>query len=62
MKEEDFEGTLILEELASRGLLEAFYDAVDADDFARIVALLRTVDIDEEEIAHVVNKITAGND
>ncbi len=47
----------ILEELASRGLLEEFYEAVDADDVGKIARLLRSVDFDEETIRNVLEKI-----
>lgn len=57
MNVEDFEGSLILEELASRGRLEDFYDAIDSDNLGKIVSLLREVDIDEETIQVVLGKI-----
>ena len=57
MNIEDFEGSLILEELASRGRLEDFYDAIDSDNLGKIVSLLREVDIDEETIEVVLGKV-----
>ncbi|MFL5785215.1 MAG: hypothetical protein ACJ76H_11430 [Bacteriovoracaceae bacterium] len=51
------EETEILAELASRGLLEAFYEAVDADDFVKVVQILRSVDIDDETIKNVLEEI-----
>ncbi len=53
----DFDGSEILAELASRGLLEKFYDAVDADDLERVVGLLRSIDIEEEVIRSVLESI-----
>ena len=53
----NLEETEILAELASRGLLEAFYEAVDADDLAKVVQILRSVDIDEEIIRSVLEQI-----
>ena len=35
MDESDFEGTLVLEQLAAIGRVEEFFDAIDADDVAR---------------------------
>jgi hypothetical protein len=53
----NLEETEILAELASRGLLEDFYEAVDADDLARIVRILRSIDIDEQTIKTVLDEI-----
>ena len=53
----DFGGSEILAELASRGLLEKFYEAVDNDDIAKIAALLSSVDFDEETIREVISKL-----
>jgi len=33
MDESDFEGTLVLEKLAGINQVEAFFDAIDSDDF-----------------------------
>jgi hypothetical protein len=54
----NFEGSLILEELASRGLVEDFYAAVDADDLPKIVSILRSAGIDDEKIREVLKEIT----
>jgi hypothetical protein len=54
MDETDFEGSLILEKLAQVDKLEDFYEAVDADDFHRVVSLLRSAELDEEEISMVL--------
>ena len=35
MVESDFEGTLVLEQLAEIGRVEDFFDAIDADDIQR---------------------------
>lgn len=53
----DFDDSEILAELASRGLLEKFYDAVDEDNVGRIANILRSVDIDEETIRMVLEKL-----
>lgn len=57
MDESDFEGTLVLEQLAEIGKLEDFFDAVDADDIGRAVRLMRRASVDETTIATVVRKM-----
>jgi hypothetical protein len=61
MDESDFEGTLVLEQLAAIGRLEAFFDAIDADDVDRATALMRRADVDAATIAVVVNKMLAAD-
>ena len=58
MEEEDFEGTLVLEKLAEIGRVEEFFDAVDADDFARAQTLMRRAGVDAETIAVVLRKMS----
>ncbi len=53
----EFDGTVILEELASRGLLDEFFEAVDNDDLVRVYKILESVDVDEETIRIVLEKI-----
>ena len=57
MEESDFEGTLVLERLAETGQLDAFWDAVDADDLDAAHALLRSARIDARTIARVLEKM-----
>lgn len=57
MEESDFEGTLVLEKLAEIGQVEAFFDAIDADDFAQAKALMRSAKVDAETIAMVIKKM-----
>lgn len=52
-----YEDTELLAELASRGLLEVFYEAVDNDDLLKVTNLLRSIDIDEETIRSVLDQI-----
>ena len=40
MKEDDLEGTLVLEKLAEIGKVDAFFEAVDSDDFGKAQALM----------------------
>ena len=61
MDESDFEGTLVLEQLAAIGRVEEFFDAIDADDVARATLLMRSADVDAPTIAMVVRKIEAAD-
>jgi hypothetical protein len=58
MDADDFEGTLILEKLAELGKVEAFYEAIDSDDLAKVQKLMRLAGIDSETIAWVLKQIT----
>jgi len=55
--ESDFEGTLVLEQLAAIGKVDDFFEAVDSDDVGRAVALMRRADVDASAIATVVKKM-----
>ena len=57
MDESDFEGTLVLEQLAEVGCLEDFFDAIDSDDVARATSLMKKAKIDAPTIAMVVHKM-----
>jgi len=57
MDAKDFEGTLVLEQLASIGRVEDFFDAVDSDDVQRVSWLMKKAKIDASTIAMVVRKI-----
>ena len=57
MDEGEFEGTLVLEQLAAIGKVEEFFDAVDADDVRRAIQLMRSADVDASTIATVVRKM-----
>lgn len=61
MKEEDFEGSVVLERLAAMNLVDEFFDAVDSDDLTEILALLRQAGIDDETIEEVLNQIEEFN-
>jgi hypothetical protein len=62
MDDTDFEGTLVLEQLASIGKVEEFFDAVDSDDVERAVALMKRAKVDAATIAIVVRKIEESDD
>jgi len=57
MDETDFEGTLVLEQLAAIGKVEDFFDAVDSDDLARAAGLMKRAHIDAATIAVVLRKM-----
>ena len=57
MEESDFEGTEVLEKLALIGVVEEFFDAVDADDFAEAKSLMIRAGIDQGRIAIVLKKM-----
>jgi len=55
--EKDFEGTLVLEQLAAIDKVEDFFDAIDSDDVERATALMKKAKIDPSTIAIVVRKM-----
>lgn len=57
MDEAEFEGTLVLEKLAEIDKVEAFFDAVDSDDFGRAKSLMKRAGLDAETIAMVLRKM-----
>lgn len=57
MEESDFEGTLVLEKLAEIGKVDAFFEAIDSDDFNQAKALMKRARIDHETIAMVLKKM-----
>lgn len=57
MDDADFEGTLVLEQLAAVDLVDEFFDAIDADDVPRAVALMKRAEVDASTIATVVRKM-----
>lgn len=58
MDEKDFEGTLVLEKLAEIGKIDAFFEAIDSDDFAQAQSLLRQARVDTKTIAQVLQKMS----
>lgn len=57
MDESDFEGTLVLEKLAEIGKLDAFFEAIDSDDFIKAKSLMKRAHVDAETIAMVLKKM-----
>ena len=62
MDEDDFEGTLVLEQLAAVGKVDEFFEAIDADDVEAATRLMKLAKIDAATIAVVIRKINAGDD
>ena len=61
MDEKDFEGTLVLEQLAAIDRLEDFFDAIDSDDVQRATSLMKQARVEAPTIAIVVRKIEEGD-
>jgi hypothetical protein len=57
MDEGDFDGTLVLEQLATIGMVDDFFDAIDSDDVGRAVSLMRRAGVGAPTIAVVVKKM-----
>jgi hypothetical protein len=57
----DFEGSLVLEQLAAIGKVEDFFDAIDSDDVERATALMKRAKVDAATIATVIRKIEEGD-
>jgi hypothetical protein len=57
MDDADFEGTLVLEQLAAIGKVDDFFEAIDADDTDRATSLMKKANIDAATIATVIEKM-----
>lgn len=57
MDETDFEGTLVLEKMAEINRLDEFFAAIDADDLAKVKALMKRAHLDAESIEMVLQKM-----
>jgi hypothetical protein len=58
MDERDFEGTLVLEQLARIDKLEEFMDAVDVENYADAESLMIEAAIDAATISIVLKKMS----
>lgn len=58
MDEKDFEGTLVLEKLAEIGKIDSFFEAIDADDFAKAQSLMKRACVDAKTIVQVLQKMS----
>ena len=61
MDDRDFEGSLVLEQLAAIGKVDDFFEAIDSDDVHRATVLMKLAGIDAVTIATVVRKIDEGD-
>lgn len=61
MEDSDFEGTLVLEQLAAVGKVEDFFEAIDEDNAARAKALMKAAQVDAATIALVLRKMAAAD-
>ena len=59
--ESDFEGSLVLEQLAAIDELDAFFEAIDADDLQTAERLMKAARVDRATIAVVLRKIAEGD-
>ncbi len=62
MDERDFEGTLVLEQLARIDKVDEFMAAVDSEDLRKAATLMRSAGLDDHTIAIVLRKIEAADD
>ncbi len=51
------EGSLVLEKLAEIGKVDAFFEAIDADDFGKAQSLMKRAGVDSETIAQVLKEM-----
>ena len=61
MDESDFEGTLVLEQLAAIGKVDDFFDAVDSDDTQRATTLMKQAGVDASTMATVIKKMESSD-
>ncbi|HUP57434.1 MAG TPA: hypothetical protein VM598_08280 [Bdellovibrionota bacterium] len=57
MDDTDFEGTLVLEKLAEIDQVDAFFEAIDSDDFQGAAGLMKRAGVDAATIAIVLKKM-----
>jgi hypothetical protein len=60
MDDTDFEGSLVLEQLAAIGKVDDFFDAVDSDDVERATSLMKRANVERSVIAVVIRKMEEG--
>jgi len=61
MDESQFEGTLVLEKLAAIGLVDEFFEAIDADDFDTAKKLMKRARVDFADIKTVLEKMASAD-
>ena len=57
MDDKDFEGTLVLEQLAAIDKVDDFFEAIDSDDLQRAKLLMKEANVDAATIAIVLRKM-----
>jgi hypothetical protein len=57
MDDKNFEGTLVLEQLAAIDKIDDFFEAIDSDDLQRAKLLMKEANIDAATIAVVLRKM-----
>jgi hypothetical protein len=57
MDDKDFEGTLVLEQLAAIDKVNDFFEAIDSDDLQRAKLLMKQANVDAATIAIVLRKM-----
>lgn len=57
MTEADFDGTIVLEQLARIDRVDEFMEAIDSDDERRAASLLRRAGVDAATIHIVIEKM-----
>lgn len=57
MNEDDFEGTIVLERIAEIGKIDAFWEAINDDNFEKVKALMKRANIDSDTISIVLKKM-----
>jgi hypothetical protein len=62
MDEKDFEGTVVLEQLAAIGGVDEFFDAIDSDDVDRAHSIMKKAKCTSADIAMVIRKMVDGDD
>ncbi len=61
MDDSDFEGTLVLEKLAEINKVDAFFEAIDSDDFDGALNLMKRAQLDQETIKMVLKKMKSAD-
>lgn len=57
MDDTDFEGSLVLEQLAAIDKVDEFFEAIDSDDVHRATSLMKQAGIEASTIATVIRKM-----
>jgi hypothetical protein len=61
MDEGEFEGKLVLEQLAAIDKVDEFLEAVDADDIGQAIRLMKHAGVDAPTISKVVKMMEEGD-